>query len=64
MNPEPEEDQDKARRDRDIFFRALPDLTPEDFTFTAEEIEDLKKNGIEMGEVLKIIEKDLGLRDD
>jgi hypothetical protein len=64
MNPEPEDTAEKARRDREIFLRALPELEPSDFTFTAEEIEDLRKNGVDMREVLRIIEQDLGLQDD
>ena len=66
MHAEPEETLEQVRRERDTYLRALYKLLREKYEvppFTAEEIEDLKKNGVSMEHVLREVKKEMGMAD-
>ena len=67
MNSEPEETLEQVREERDTYRRALLHIMREKYEvvpFTEEEIEDLKKNGVSMDEVLREVKKVMGMDDD
>jgi hypothetical protein len=59
MSREPEETPEKIRRQRDLYLEALYGLTRKDVTFTQEEIDDLKENGVPFEQVLEILKRDM-----
>ena len=67
MNSEPEETLEQVREERDTYRRALLHIMREKYEvvpFTEQEIEDLKKNGVSMDEVLREVKKVMGMDDD